>query len=31
MAHIYSNQFFDYIDGGARASAQRMIGLFNHG
>ncbi len=25
MAHIYSNQFFDYIDGGARASAQRMI------
>ena len=27
MTHIYNNQFFDYIDGGARASARRMIGL----
>ncbi|MGB7241289.1 MAG: methyltransferase domain-containing protein [Sulfitobacter sp.] len=27
MSHIYSNQFFDYIDNGARTSAQRMIGL----
>lgn len=25
MKHIYSNEFFDYIDGGARRSAQRMI------
>jgi hypothetical protein len=27
MAHIYSNEFFDYIDGGARTSAQRLIGV----
>ena len=25
MKHIYSNEFFDYIDAGARSSAQRMI------
>ncbi len=25
MSHIYNNTFFDYIDGGARTSAQRMI------
>lgn len=25
MKHIYSNEFFDYIDAGARRSAQRMI------
>ncbi len=25
MSHIYSNQFFDYIDKGARRSAQSMI------
>lgn len=27
MKHIYSNEFFDYIDAGARRSAQRMIKL----
>lgn len=27
MAHIYSDQFFDYIDAGARSSAKRMIGV----
>jgi Methyltransferase domain len=27
MKHIYSNEFFDYIDAGARQSAQRMIRL----
>lgn len=27
MTHIYSDQFFDYIDTGARASARRIIGL----
>lgn len=27
MKHIYSNEFFDYIDAGARQSAQRMIHL----
>lgn len=25
MNHIYNNTFFDYIDGGARTSAQKMI------
>ena len=25
MSHIYSNQFYDYIDAGARTSAQAMI------
>lgn len=25
MTHIYSDQFFDYIDGGAKASAKRLI------
>ncbi len=25
MAHTYSNEFFDYIDSGARTSARRMI------
>ncbi|OUS37426.1 hypothetical protein A9Q94_05805 [Rhodobacterales bacterium 56_14_T64] len=27
MSHIYSNQFYDYIDAGARTSAQVMIGV----
>ncbi len=27
MAHIYSNQFFDYIDAGARRSARAMIAV----
>lgn len=27
MSHIYSNQFFDYIDRGARSSAQAMISV----
>jgi hypothetical protein len=27
MAHIYSDTFFDYIDQGARRSAQQMLGL----
>lgn len=27
MGHIYSDQFYDYIDEGARASARRLIGL----
>ncbi len=27
MAHIYSNQFFDYIDAGAKSSAQHMISV----
>lgn len=26
MSHIYSDEFFDYIDQGARASARRLIG-----
>ncbi len=25
MTHIYSDQFFDYIDGGAKSSAKRLI------
>ena len=25
MSHIYDNTFFDYINGGARTSAQRLI------
>ncbi len=29
MSHIYSNQFFDYIDKGARRSAQSMIRCLN--
>jgi len=27
MKHIYSNEFFDYIDAGARTSARRMVAL----
>lgn len=27
MSHIYSDQFFDYIDAGARSSAARLIAL----
>lgn len=27
MAHIYSDTFFDYIDQGARRSAQHMLGF----
>ncbi len=25
MSHVYNNQFFDYIDQGARASARALI------
>ena len=30
MAHIYSNQFYDYIEVGARTSAQVMIGVLRN-
>lgn len=29
MSHIYSDTFFDYIDKGARSSAQHLLGLLN--